>query len=81
MASEPYSTNPFFLGIEGERWDDTVPGLYIPMPSLGVPETGLLVIRQGGSYAIVTRSKWATIDDLVMVSAVVHQMLEEFSVG
>lgn len=69
----PYNADPFYLGVEGERWEPKVPGLMVPLPS---GQGAILIIKGPSSYAVVTQTNWVDIDELIMVSAFIHERLK-----
>ena len=66
----------FSLGMEGEYWVQTIPGLVIPVPGT---DLSIIVTRtHNQSFSVFTLNDTKTFDNMVMTAAYVSAMLDSY---
>jgi hypothetical protein len=72
----PRDRSPFSLGIDNERWEESIPALIIPIPG---SDLNLLCIRTyDGSYQLNTLQDQLQFPDLIMAAAVTYEWVKKY---
>ena len=72
-----HQSQPFSLGLPGEKWNDELGYLEVP-----VHHTGKVILVGAASdfrtYTVVTLDNWRTVDSALMAAALVHGVLRAY---
>lgn len=68
-------TTPFSLGYEGERWNTPLGCLVVPVPGT---DRCLLIQQKDGGYYLITQDKWRRYDNLLMLTAVLQDFIDNY---
>lgn len=72
----PRDRSPFSLGLDNERWEESIPALIIPIPG---GDLHLLCIRTyDGSYELHAMQDAIVLSDLLMVASVAHEWVKKY---
>ncbi len=65
----------FKLGFPNEEWNRPLGSLMIPVPGT---DRVILVQSDRGKYAVINQTKWVVVDTLIMASALVHDLINNY---